>query len=255
VDEPLSLAVSGLCKSFNGLEILKNVDIGVRRGECHAVIGPNGAGKTTLFNVVSGKFDATSGKVIFNGNDITNLSPHVITRKGLARSFQITNLFLGFSVYDNVRAAVLSQKGHRLSVFRKISGLKDVEKRVRAIVERVGLEEVGNHRADELSYGHQRKLEIAVALGSEPSLIMLDEPTAGLDKNETKETVRLIKEVTQGISVMIIEHDMDVVFSVANRVSVLCEGQIVATDDPDKVRDNPRVREAYLGTVHTASCE
>lgn len=252
VSEKDVLSTLDLSKNFDGLGVLRRVNVRIKQGECHAIIGPNGAGKTTLFNVISGKYRATSGRVVLDDMDITDLPRHAITRKGVARSFQITNLFSSLSVYENVRASVLSREGYRLSVFHRVSGLRKINEKVITILERTGLHEVRDVRADELSYGHQRKLEIAVALASDPRIVLLDEPTAGLDKEETAETVALIKKVTKGITIVLIEHDMEVVFSVADRITVLCDGQIVATDVPGNIKENPRVREAYLGSIEPA---
>jgi branched-chain amino acid transport system ATP-binding protein len=241
------LELNDVYKSFKGLSILNSVNLGVEEGECHAIIGPNGAGKSTLFNVISGRYQPTKGRIVFNGEDITGLRPYRISRKGLARSFQITNLFPRMTVYENIRNAVLSRKGMCFKSTKRLEAMAAVASETGELMEKIGLETIGNMPASELSYGEQRALEIGVTLATDPKLILLDEPTAGMAREQTRDAVKLIKSVTKGRTVMIVEHDMDVVFSMADRITVLSYGEVLASGRPEEIRGNDRVRSAYLG--------
>ncbi len=242
------LEIRGVEKDFSGLQVLLGVNLAVEQGERHSIIGPNGAGKSTLFNVITGKYRVSKGKVLFKGEDITNWSPFKVNRHGLARSFQVTNLFPNMTVYKNIRNAVISKKGMRFNIFSRLKNLDEVEDETTALLKVIGLEEFFETPAGELAYGHQRALEIGIALATDPELIMLDEPTAGMTTEETRESVRLIERVTRGKTLIIIEHDMDVVFSISDRVTVLYYGEILATGTPQEIREDQEVKKAYLGS-------
>jgi branched-chain amino acid transport system ATP-binding protein len=227
------LQVKNVYKDFSGLKVLTGVDFTVKENEKHAVIGPNGAGKTTLFNIISGKYKPSSGSIIFKGDDTSGCSPHVLTRMKVSRSFQITNVFQELNVFENVRAGVRCDHGLRYHFFK--------------ILALVGLAEVKDTLARELSYGQQRALEIAITLSTGPELILLDEPTAGMTREETGEAIKMIEKVTANRTLIIIEHDMDVVFSLADTISVLHNGTILVSGNPDQIRNDQRVKDAYLG--------
>ncbi len=241
------LHIKDIHKDFSGLKVLTGVDFTVREKERHAVIGPNGAGKTTLFNIVSGKFKASSGAILFKGRDITGKPAHVLNREGLSRSFQITNVFQELSVFENIRSGVRSRQGLRYHFFRRPDHDRDINERTQAIVEEVGLKDVMHMPVSVLSYGQQRALEIGITLSTEPELILLDEPTAGMTREETGQAIRMIDRVTAGRTLIIIEHDMDVVFSLADTISVLHYGTILVSGKPDEIRNDQRVKDAYLG--------
>ena len=241
------LHVKDIHKDFSGLKVLTGVDFTVREKERHAVIGPNGAGKTTLFNIISGKFKASSGAILFKGRDISGKPAHAINRYGLSRSFQITNVFQELSVFENIRSGVRSRHGLRYHFFRRPDHDRDINERTQAIVEEVGLKDVMHMPVSVLSYGQQRALEIGITLSTEPELILLDEPTAGMTREETGQAIRMIDRVTAGRTLIIIEHDMDVVFSLADTISVLHYGTILVSGKPDEIRNDQRVKDAYLG--------
>jgi branched-chain amino acid transport system ATP-binding protein len=241
------LELKDVYKDFKGLKVLSALDFTVEEGECHAVIGPNGAGKSTLFNVISGRYRPTKGKVIFMGEDITGLPPYKISRKGLARSFQITNVFPRMTVYENVRNAVVSKEGLRFNHVMRLNRIGRLAKETEELVARLGLTSIRDVPAAELSYGQQRALEVGMTLATDPKLILLDEPTAGMTREQTKEAVALIKAITQGKTLMVVEHDMDVVFSIADRITVLSYGSVLASGTRDEVRGDERVKNAYLG--------
>jgi len=219
----------------------------VRAGERHAIIGPNGAGKSTLFNLVSARFHPTRGRIDLKGEDITGLKPHEINRKGLSRSFQITNIFPRLTVFDNVRCAVLWSMGYRYSIWRRLSSLVDAGDRADEVINDLGLKRRRNTAAGVLSYAEQRALEIGITIASGADVILLDEPTAGMSRSETDEAVALIRRVTHGKTLVMVEHDMSVVFGLADRISVLVYGEIIATGAPAEIRANAAVQEAYLG--------
>jgi branched-chain amino acid transport system ATP-binding protein len=241
------LHIKNIHKDFSGLKVLTGVDFIVREKERHAVIGPNGAGKTTLFNIVSGKFKASSGAILFKGRDISGKPAHAINRFGLSRSFQITNVFQELSVFDNIRSGVRSRYGLRYHFFRRPDQDRMINEKTEAIVEEVGLRDVKHMPVSVLSYGQQRALEIGITLSTEPELILLDEPTAGMTREETGQAIRMIDRVTAGRTLIIIEHDMDVVFSLADTISVLHYGTILVSGRPDEIRNDQRVKDAYLG--------
>jgi len=243
-----ALRLSGVCKSFGRTEIVRDVDLSVPRGERHAIIGPNGAGKSTLFNLISARFPVSSGRIELNGGDITSLRAFEINRRGLSRSFQITNIFHNLTVFDNVRCAVLWSLGYRYSFWQRLSALADASERADEVIQRIGLRRRRDTLASTLTYAEQRALEIGITLAGGAEVVLLDEPTAGMSRSETEEAVALIRRVTEGKTLVMVEHDMGVVFGLADRISVLVYGRIIATGTPDEIRGNPAVQEAYLGT-------
>lgn len=241
------LAVKQVYKDFSGLRVLTGVDLDVREKGRHAIIGPNGAGKTTLFNIISGKFKASRGYIAFKGNNIGALSAQARNRLGMCRSFQITNVFHNLSVFVNVQAGVRCCRGLRYNLFKRPENMREVNCRTEAILEKIGLIDVKDIPAGELSYGQQRALEIGVTLSTEPELILMDEPTAGMTREETEQAIKLIDVATADRTLLIIEHDMNVIFSLADTISVLHHGTILASDTPEAIRDDQRVKDAYLG--------
>ena len=241
------LTLSDVHKAFGETQIIRGVDLELRDGERHALIGPNGAGKSTVFHLISGHYVPNSGRIHFDGHDIQGASPQHINRLGLARSFQITNIFPKLSVYENLRLAVMRRHGVQHTLWRFIDSYPKVREETEHLLEQVRLAARRDAIAGELSYSEQRSMEIAMALASDPKVILLDEPMAGMSHEETDYAVELIKNVTQGRSLLIVEHDMDVVFSLCDRISVLVYGQVIATGTPDEIRNNQKVKEAYLG--------
>jgi branched-chain amino acid transport system ATP-binding protein len=243
-----ALRLVDVCKSFGRTEIVRDVNLQVSRGERHAIIGPNGAGKSTLFNLISARFPVSSGRIELNGDDITSLRAFEINRRGLSRSFQITNIFHNLTVFDNVRCAVLWSLGYRYSFWRRLSALADAGDRADEVIQRIGLRLRRDTLASTLSYAEQRALEIGITLAGGAEVVLLDEPTAGMSRSETEEAVALIRRVSEGKTLVMVEHDMGVVFGLADRISVLVYGRIIATGTPTEIRANPAVQEAYLGT-------
>ena len=242
-----ALELHEVSKRFGRTEIVRDVSLQIPRGERHAIIGPNGAGKSTLFNLISGRFEVSSGRLVLNGRDITNRKPFEINRLGLSRSFQITNLFHRLSVFENLRCSVLWSLGHRYSFWKNLNKLADAEERAESILERVGLKRRRDIAAGLLTYAEQRALEIGITIGGGANVILLDEPTAGMSRAESKRAVELIRDVTQGKTLVMVEHDMSVVFDLADRISVLVYGEVIASGTPAEIRANDAVREAYLG--------
>jgi branched-chain amino acid transport system ATP-binding protein len=234
-------------KSFGKTEIIRGVTLSIGQGERHALIGPNGAGKSTLFNLISGRFPPSSGTIRLLGAEITGRKPFEINRLGLARSFQITNIFHRLSVFENLRCSVLWSLGYRYSFWRNLNKLRDAEERAEEVLQRIGLKRRRNVAAGLLTYAEQRALEIGVTIAGGASVILLDEPTAGMSRGETANAVALIREITQGKTLVMVEHDMGVVFDLADTISVVVYGEIIASGPPKQIRANPKVKEAYLG--------
>ena len=242
-----SLQLIGLTKSFDQISVIRGVNLEVLAGERHAVIGPNGAGKSTLFNLISGMFPLSAGEIRLRGRSINGLPPHRINRSGLARSFQITNIFHRMSVFENLRIGVMARHGVRYGLFRPVAGMRRVNDETHEILELVHLEDRADDMAGDLTYSEQRALEIGMTLTTGADVILLDEPTAGMSREETARAVELIRDVTKGKTLLMVEHDMSVVFSLCDRVSVLVYGEILATDTPERISANREVQEAYLG--------
>ncbi|MDT7834867.1 ABC transporter ATP-binding protein [Aquabacterium sp. OR-4] len=238
-----------LHKRFGKTEIIRGAQLQVRPGERVAIIGPNGAGKSTLFNLISGRFGASSGDIRLNGQSILGLTPYEINRRGLARSFQVSNLFVRLSVFENLRCAVLWSMGHRYAFWRFLSRLDDVNARTEQLLAMLNLERRRDTLAMNLTYAEQRALEIGITIAGGAEVVLLDEPTAGMSKSETSRFIELIRDVTKGKTLLTVEHDMGVVFGLADKIAVLVYGEVIAFDTPDAVRANARVQEAYLGSV------
>lgn len=243
------LETKGIYHDFKGLKVLFDVNLQVEKGERHAIIGANGAGKTTLFNLITGTYTPSKGNVLFKDRDITGAGPYKTLRLGMGRSFQITNTFADMTTFQNIRLAVLSRKGIRFNIFRKIDKMHEITEETERILKWVGLDGERDIHAGNLSYGKQRSLEISLALSTDPELVMLDEPTAGMSKDETHNAVEQIKRLTEGKTVVVIEHDMDVVFSLADRITVLHLGKILAVGPPEEIKENQEVKDAYLGEL------
>ena len=238
-------------KSFGVTPIIRGVNLDVQQGERHAIIGPNGAGKSTLFHLVSGRFPLSSGQVRLKGEDVTGLPPYLISRRGLSRSFQVTNIFPRLSVFENIRCGVLWSLGYRYSFWQMIERAHDARERTESILQQINLLARRDVPAGVLTYAEQRALEIGITIASGADVIMLDEPTAGMSRSETEHAVGLIRRISEGKTLVIVEHDMSVVFDLADRISVLVYGQLIATDTPPRIRANSAVQEAYLGTAVT----
>jgi branched-chain amino acid transport system ATP-binding protein len=236
-------------KRFGKTEIIRGTSLSVAPGERVAIIGPNGAGKSTLFNLISGRFGASSGDILLNGRKIDGLKPYEINRLGLARSFQVSNLFNNLSVFENLRCAVLWSLGYRYAFWKFLSNLRDANERAEQVLAMIRLDRRRDVLAVNLTYAEQRALEIGITIAGGAQVILLDEPTAGMSRAETTRFVELIREVTVGRTLLTVEHDMGVVFGLADKIAVLVYGEVIAFDTPEVVRANERVREAYLGSV------
>lgn len=232
---------------YSGYKVLNSVNLEIRVGERHAVIGPNGAGKTTLFNVITGTYKPDNGRVLFRGQDVSGYQPYRLNRLGMGRSFQITSTFAKQTVFQNVRMGVLSRRGIRYNMLKFLNKMDNISRETLKVVKRSSLEEQKDVPAGLLSYGKNRALEICMALSTDPEVVMLDEPTAGISKDETTQIVELIRDLTEDKTMVIIEHDMDVVFSLADRITVLHHGEILACGTPQEIQNNPAVKDAYLG--------
>jgi branched-chain amino acid transport system ATP-binding protein len=248
-----ALELRDIHHDFSGLQVLTGIDLEVRQGERHAVIGPNGAGKSTLFNIITGRYAPRRGHVLYRGRDITGAAPHRIARLGVGRSFQIINTFPRLTVFQNVRSAVLSRRHMRLDPWSLLDRQADVTRETEETLGMVGLLDRRDVPANALSYGGQRELEIAVTVATRPDLVMLDEPTAGLNSEDTRRAVALIRRVTEGRTLVMVEHDMEVVFNLADRISVIYYGRVLATGTPDEIRSNEEVQRAYLGRRSSAA--
>jgi len=243
-----ALELKGLRKSFGKTEIIRGVDLAIQAGERVGVIGPNGAGKSTLFNLISGRLRPSSGEVRLNGKRIDGLKPYEINRLGLSRSFQITNIFPKLSVFENLRCSVLWSLGYKYSFWRFLANLHDANQRAEKLMQMIRLDGKHDVLAMNLTYAEQRALEIGITIGGGSDVILLDEPTAGMSRSETARFIELIKEVTVGKTLLTVEHDMGVVFGLADKIAVVVYGEVLAFDTPDAVRSNARVQEAYLGS-------
>ncbi|RYE38987.1 MAG: ABC transporter ATP-binding protein [Hyphomicrobiales bacterium] len=250
-----ALELRDLRKNFGRTEIIRGANLAVAPGERVAIIGPNGAGKSTLFNLISGRFGATSGEVLLNGQRIDGKAPYEINRMGLSRSFQITNIFPKLSVFENLRCGVLWSLGYRYSFLRFLSRLRDANERAEQLMEMIKLDKKRDTLAMNLTYAEQRALEIGITIAGGANVVLLDEPTAGMSKSETARFIHLIKEVTVGRTLLTVEHDMGVVFGLADKIAVVVYGEVIAYDVPEAVRANPRVQEAYLGSAVAAQQE
>jgi branched-chain amino acid transport system ATP-binding protein len=242
-----ALRLSGVHKSFGKTEIIRGVDLEIPVGERHALIGPNGAGKSTLFHLISARLPVSGGSIELKGQPITGLPPYKINRMGLSRSFQITNIFPRLSVFENIRCATLYALGYRYSFWHRLSRLRDAAERAEEIMTQIGLHYRRDTLASNLTYAEQRALEIGITVASGADVILLDEPTAGMSRSESQQAVTLIRKMTEGKTLVMVEHDMGVVFDLADRISVLVYGRIIATDTPPGIRGNAAVQEAYLG--------
>ncbi|MBS0314256.1 MAG: ABC transporter ATP-binding protein [Proteobacteria bacterium] len=244
-----ALELNNVTKRFGKTEIIRGVNLAVRKGERVAVIGPNGAGKSTLFNLISGRFEPSGGDIRLNGENVAGMRPYQINRRGLARSFQITNIFPRLSVFENLRAAALYASGQKYSFWRPLSALTELNDRTEALMASIELKRRRDVAATLLTYSEQRALEIGITIAGGAEVILLDEPTAGMSHSETDRFVHLIRNVTVGKTLLTVEHDMSVVFGLADRIAVLVYGEVIAFDAPERVRADARVREAYLGAV------
>ncbi len=248
-----ALELRGIHHDFSGLQVLTGIDLEIREGERHAIIGPNGAGKSTLFNIITGRYAPRRGLVLYRGRDITGAAPHTIARLGVGRSFQIINTFPRLSVFENVRSAVLSRRHMRLNPWSLLDRQAEVTREADEVLAMVGLGDRRDVPANALSYGEQRELEIALTVATQPDLVMLDEPTAGLNSEDTRRAVALIRRVTERRTLVMVEHDMEVVFNLADRISVIYYGRVLATGTPDNIRGNEEVKRAYLGRKASAA--
>jgi branched-chain amino acid transport system ATP-binding protein len=242
-----AIELRGVQKNFGITPVIRDLNLTVGQGERHALIGPNGAGKSTTFNLISGYMKPTSGSILMRGEVISDLPPYQINRRGLSRSFQVTNVFSNMSVWENLRCAVLWATGHRYAFWKNIDRLPEVRTRTAQILEDINLTSRRDVPAGLLTYAEQRALEIGITVAGGANVILLDEPTAGMSNVETERAVTLIRRLTEGRTLLIVEHDMSVVFGLADRISVLVYGQIIATGTPQEIRGNPKVKEAYLG--------
>ena len=243
-----ALELKDLRKSFGKSEIIRGANLAVRAGERVAVIGPNGAGKSTLFNLISGRFAPTSGEVVLNGQRIDGKRPFEINRLGLSRSFQITNIFPKLSVFENLRCGVLWSLGYKYTFLKFLGGLHDANERAEQLMDMIQLHRKRDVLAMNLTYAEQRALEIGITIAGGANVILLDEPTAGMSRSETQRFIELIKEVTVGKTLLTVEHDMGVVFGLADKIAVVVYGEVIAFDTPEAVRANAQVQEAYLGS-------
>ena len=246
------LSLIDVKKNFGITEIIRGVSLDIVEGEKHAIIGPNGAGKSTLFHLISGRYNLTAGSIRFKEEQIENKAPYEIARLGLARSFQVTNIFQRMSVFENIRCALFWSRGYGYSFWHLLGKQTELNDEAMHVLEQIGLADRAKFPSGELAYAELRALELGVAIASGSELIMLDEPVAGMSHSEAQNAVELIHKITEGKTLIMVEHDMNIVFDVADRISVLVYGEIIATDAPKNIRANPKVQEAYLGEVPSA---
>jgi branched-chain amino acid transport system ATP-binding protein len=242
-----AVELRGVQKSFGNTSVIRDVNLTVVKGERHALIGPNGAGKSTLFNLISGYMIPTVGSILLKDEIVSGLPPYQINRRGLSRSFQVSNVFANMSVWENIRCALLWATGHRYAFWKNIDNLTEVRERTAQILQDINLVSRRDVPAGLLAYAEQRTLEIGITIAGGADVILLDEPTAGMSRAETERAVALIRRLTEGRTLLIVEHDMSVVFGLADRISVLVYGRIIASGTPEEIRGNPKVKEAYLG--------
>lgn len=242
-----AIEIRDVQKSFGITKVIRDLNLTVAQGERHALIGPNGAGKSTTFNLISGYMAPTSGEVLMRGERIDGLAPYAINRRGLSRSFQVTNVFANMTVWENLRCAVLWATGHKYAFWKSVDKLPEVRERTAQILEDIGLTSRRDIPAGLLTYAEQRALEIGITTAGGADVILLDEPTAGMSHAETERAVELIRRLTVGKTLLIVEHDMSVVFGLADRISVLVYGHVIASGAPEEIRNSAKVKEAYLG--------
>jgi branched-chain amino acid transport system ATP-binding protein len=240
-------------KSFGRTPIIRGVSLSLESGRRHALIGPNGAGKSTLFNLITGKYPVTGGRIQLKGEDVTGLRPYEINRRGLSRSFQVTNIFPRLSVFENVRCAVLWSLGYRYSFWHLLNAAREVQERTEIVLEELNLTARRHVPAGVLAYAEQRALEIGITIAGGADVILLDEPTSGMSRSETEHVVQLVRNVSAGKTLLMVEHDMSVVFGLADKIAVLVYGEVIAHDTPERIRANVAVQEAYLGVAQTAT--
>jgi branched-chain amino acid transport system ATP-binding protein len=243
-----AIELAGVHKSFGATEIIRDIDWSLEAGELHAIIGPNGAGKSTLYNLITGRYHVSAGRITLHGREITNRTPFEINRMGLSRSFQVTNIFPRMSVFENIRCGVLWSMGYKYSFWQFVNRQRDLQERTEMVLEQIGMTARRDVPAGLLSYADQRALELGITIGGGAEVILLDEPTSGMSHSETEQAVELIRTIAKDKTLAIVEHDMSVVFGLADRISVLVYGEIIATGTPDEVRGNKDVQVAYLGT-------
>jgi branched-chain amino acid transport system ATP-binding protein len=248
-NQQFALSIQGLKKNFGNTEIIRGVNLDVFSGERHAIIGPNGAGKSTFFHLISARLPLSAGKIYLKGIDIQDKKSYEINRIGLSRSFQVTNIFYKMTVFENLRCSVLWALGYKYSFLKQVNRLKDANQRAEEILELIGLTKRRNKLVTELTYAEQRSLEIGITVAGGADVILLDEPTAGMSNTETDYAIELIRKVTENKTLLMVEHDMGVIFKLADRISVLVYGEIIATGTPEEIQNNALVKEAYLGTT------
>lgn len=241
------LEVRGVSKSFSGLQVLNDVSLEVAEGERHAIIGPNGAGKTTLFNCITKELPMDSGTIKIQGDVVSDLPPHQLVHLGMSRTFQINNLFGELTVKENIHLAIAAKKDYRFQMFKYLTNYSDIEEETEAILKEWHMLPRADVIVNELSYGEQRLLEIILAMASKPQILLLDEPTSGMSPVETNQTAELIRSFPRSVSLLMIEHDMEVVFSIADKITVLHHGQVVISGEPEEIRNSEHVREIYFG--------
>ncbi len=247
------LSLKDVTKNFGETQIIRGVTLDINEGEKHAIIGPNGAGKSTLFHLISGLLNVSSGSIVFKNQSIENKEPFEVARLGLARSFQVTNIFPRMNVFENIRCALLWSSGYKYSFWHLLGREDELNEKALSTLDQIGLLDKAQFPAGELAYAQQRALELGIAIAGGAELVMLDEPVAGMSHSEAKKVVELIHKVTAGKTLIMVEHDMSIVFDVADRISVLVYGEIIASDTPENIRSNPEVQEAYLGKVATSA--
>jgi branched-chain amino acid transport system ATP-binding protein len=247
------LSLNNVTKNFGETKIIRGVSLDIEEGERHAIIGPNGAGKSTLFHLISGLYNVSSGSISFKGAPIENKPPYEIARLGLARSFQVTNIFPRMNVFENIRCALLWSSGYKYSFWHLLSRQEELNEKALDTLTQIGLKNKAQVPAGELAYAQQRALELGIAIAGGAEMVLLDEPVAGMSHSEAENAVELIRKVTMGKTLVMVEHDMSIVFDVADKISVLVYGEIIASDTPQNIRGDAKVQEAYLGEVASSA--